>query len=262
MRFSTIAVAALLFHSSAESFGSLLSHLAGNFGRRAASTSTAFPATRTSSFTTTLSAFRSGSSYRRSLNSNSLFVSALAASSQRTPQTCPGARGMTTTARSLSARGGMASSTALNSAVAECELTEKPAPVEVFRSDYRPLPYFVTKINMDFIIQDGKTTVVSELSFEPNPNASDSADDMVLDGDESSVKLMKLEVDGRDLVEGEVCVQLLSNRNCIYLVRHSLFLTPAIILIFIVHRNIKSSQESLSSSHPCLPSHQPSSKPL
>ena len=124
--------------------------------------------------------------------------------------------------RSLSARGGTASAamstTALNSAV--CEQTEKPAPVEVFRNDYRPLPYFVTKINMDFNIQDGKTTLVSDLFFEPNPDARDCAgEDMVLDGDESSVKLMKLVADGRDLLEGEVCVQLVTVNQIICRVR-------------------------------------------
>lgn len=248
MRFSATAVAALLFHSSAESFGSLLSHLAGNFGRRAAATLTA---TRTTSCSGPLKALGSGSA-RRSLYSNSLFVNALAASSQYTPQSCPGTSFFTTTSRSLSARGGTASatmsSTALNSAVSECAQTEKPAPVEVFRNDYRPLPYFVTKVNMDFNIQDGKTTVVSELYFEPNPDALHNAgDDMVLDGDESSVKLMKLMADGRDLVEGEVCVHFVttSQFSCRVIVyTFSVCFSHTLTTSFVAYRNMKSCQES------------------
>ena len=93
----------------------------------------------------------------------------------------------------------------LGTATVVAEDTEKVAPTEVFRNDYRPLPHFVTKINMDFKIEDGKTTVVSELFVESNPDIKDSdSQDMVLDGDETCVKLIKLQVDGRDLVEGEV----------------------------------------------------------
>lgn len=94
------------------------------------------------------------------------------------------------------------SSIALNSAVASESETEKAAPVEVFRMDYKPLTNIVSKINMNFDIRDGKTIVTSELTVEPNPNGPGSGD-LVLDGDETEVKLMKLSVDGRDLVEGD-----------------------------------------------------------
>jgi aminopeptidase N len=93
-------------------------------------------------------------------------------------------------------------SKALNSAVAEMSSTTKEAPVEVFRSDYKPLTNIVTKINMDFDITDGKTTITSEMTIEPNPKSTTKGD-LVLDGDESCVKLMVLQVDGKDLVEGD-----------------------------------------------------------
>jgi hypothetical protein len=60
-------------------------------------------------------------------------------------------------------------------------------------------------VDNDFKIEDGKTTIASELFVESNPDIKDSASqDMVLDGDETCVKLLKLQVDGGDLVEGEV----------------------------------------------------------
>jgi aminopeptidase N len=105
-------------------------------------------------------------------------------------------------ALSLSTRGGaLSSSSALNSAVADT--AESTAPVEIFRNDYKPLPHIVTKIHMDFKIQDGVTTLTSKLFIEPNPAVlNPSTQDMVLDGDETCVKLMKLSLDGRDLLEG------------------------------------------------------------
>lgn len=101
----------------------------------------------------------------------------------------------------MMARGGGSNSlstTALNSAVAEADTA---APTEVFRTDYKPLPHLVTKINMDFVIQDGKTTVTSELFIEPNKDAQgvSPTDDLVLDGDESCVQLLSVSVDGQEL---------------------------------------------------------------
>jgi aminopeptidase N len=97
-------------------------------------------------------------------------------------------------------RGGSTSSTstALNSAVSA---PEEVAPVEYFRLDYKPLHNVVSKINMNFDIKDGKTTVTSEMTVEKNPNGP-GAGDLVLDGDETCVKLLTLQLDGRDLVEG------------------------------------------------------------
>mmetsp|Transcript_2792 Transcript_2792/g.5820 ORF Transcript_2792/g.5820 Transcript_2792/m.5820 type:complete len:882 (+) Transcript_2792:33-2678(+) len=95
------------------------------------------------------------------------------------------------------------STTALNSAIAT--EAEAAAPVEKFRSDYRPLPHLVTKISMDFNIADGETLVTSKLTIEPNPKFNaldgDASTDLVLDGDESSVSLTSLSIDGRALEE-------------------------------------------------------------
>lgn len=102
----------------------------------------------------------------------------------------------------MTTRGGSTdtnTNTALNSAVAAD--TDTAAPVEVFRKDYKPLTNIITKISMDFDIRDGKTTVVSKMNVEVNPNGP-GAGDLVLDGDETCVDLMKLSFDGKDLTEG------------------------------------------------------------
>eukprot|EP00551_Chaetoceros_affinis_P006560 CAMPEP_0203667670 /NCGR_PEP_ID=MMETSP0090-20130426/4470_1 /ASSEMBLY_ACC=CAM_ASM_001088 /TAXON_ID=426623 /ORGANISM="Chaetoceros affinis, Strain CCMP159" /LENGTH=306 /DNA_ID=CAMNT_0050531905 /DNA_START=109 /DNA_END=1026 /DNA_ORIENTATION=+ len=101
------------------------------------------------------------------------------------------------------------SNVALNSAVSSEteESTESVVPVEYFRSDYKALPNVVSNISMNFDIRDGKTTVTSEMKVESNPNLegdeSSKIEDLVLDGDETAVKLMALQLDGRDLVEGD-----------------------------------------------------------
>jgi aminopeptidase N len=57
---------------------------------------------------------------------------------------------------------------------------------------------------MTFNIESGKTVVTSEMEIVPNTDVKDyEALDMVLDGDESSVKLMSLSMNGRDLEEGK-----------------------------------------------------------
>jgi aminopeptidase N len=38
------------------------------------------------------------------------------------------------------------------------------APREIFRNDYRPLPYAVSNVSMNFDIRDGKTIVESVLT--------------------------------------------------------------------------------------------------
>ncbi len=53
---------------------------------------------------------------------------------------------------------------------------------------------------MHFDIHGGKTTVTSEMDVVANPKSEAGPGDLVLDGDESCVKLMVLQVDGRDLV--------------------------------------------------------------
>ena len=99
---------------------------------------------------------------------------------------------------------------ALNSAVIddqEIEATTPPTPPEeIFRRDYKPLPWIVSNISMDFDIRDGRTTVISEMTIAINPKSSDNEDndeDMVLDGEESAIRLLSLSLDGRALIEKE-----------------------------------------------------------
>lgn len=103
----------------------------------------------------------------------------------------------------LAARGGStlssATTTVLNSAVVSDDTT---APVEIFRKDYEPLPHVVSKINMLFSIEEGKTIVTSELFIEPNKSYNGESRDLTLDGDETCVKLLALSLNGKDLEEG------------------------------------------------------------
>ncbi|KAG7343157.1 aminopeptidase N [Nitzschia inconspicua] len=111
-------------------------------------------------------------------------------------------------AAALYSRGGSTASlstTALNSAVVT-DKTAAAAPVEIFRKDYQPLPMIVSKINMDFSIHEGKTTVHSELYIEGNPavNLADGTDkDLVLDGDETAVKLLSITLNEKELEQGK-----------------------------------------------------------
>lgn len=100
-------------------------------------------------------------------------------------------------------RGGSSSGTALNSAVAETEEAAAAAPTEIFRTDYEPLPHVVSKINMNFVIEEGVTKVTSELTIEPNEKYSGKAEDLVLDGDETCVKLLSIALNGKSLEEGK-----------------------------------------------------------
>ena len=99
---------------------------------------------------------------------------------------------------------------ALNSAVIDDQETEAitppTPPEEIFRRDYKPLPWIVSNISMDFDIRDGRTTVISEMTIAINPKRSDNEDndeDMVLDGEESAIRLLSLSLDGRALIEKE-----------------------------------------------------------
>jgi len=56
---------------------------------------------------------------------------------------------------------------------------------------------------MNFQIHDGKTTVTSLLTIEPNADSKLDKEDLVLDGDETCVSLLSLSVDGEDLVADE-----------------------------------------------------------
>lgn len=116
------------------------------------------------------------------------FLATRTGASSTGAKTCPAAS--TTINSNMLFRGGSA---LFSTATAE-------APVEVFRKDYQPLPYVVTKVNMEFKITDGKTIVKSEMTLEKNTG---DADELVLDGDETSVKLISISMDGKELKEGD-----------------------------------------------------------
>jgi len=89
--------------------------------------------------------------------------------------------------------------------VADSAAAAESKPIEIFRKDYKSLDIVVDKINMDFDIRDGKTVVTSELFLEKNPAQDwdpDAEHDVVLDGDETSITLIDIELNGKALVEG------------------------------------------------------------
>lgn len=100
----------------------------------------------------------------------------------------------------LSFRGGASSSltTATMSTVSDDVKTE--APVEIFRKDYLPLPFTVSKVNLDISIHEGETTVKTSMNLTPNP--ANPINTFILDGDEESVALKEIKLNGKVLVDG------------------------------------------------------------
>ena len=93
----------------------------------------------------------------------------------------------------------------MSTAAETADASVESKPIEIFRKDYKPLDIVVDKINMDFDIRDGKTVVTSELFLEKNPALEWNPDvehDLVLDGDETSITLLSVELNGKTLVEG------------------------------------------------------------
>lgn len=85
---------------------------------------------------------------------------------------------------------------------AEVVASQSEAPKEIFRLDYEPLPHVVSKVHMDINIRQGSTIVTSELFIQPNERYTGKSNDLVLDGDETSVKLLELQLNGKDLTKG------------------------------------------------------------
>ena len=83
------------------------------------------------------------------------------------------------------------------------EEVETKKPVEIFRNEYKPLDMIVSKINMDFNIMEGKTIVSSEMFVEKNPALDKPGSELVLDGDETSVKLLSIKMNDKLLKEGD-----------------------------------------------------------
>jgi aminopeptidase N len=105
----------------------------------------------------------------------------------------------------MTLRGGGLFSTTTDTVDASEAASTSTAPVEIFRTDYKPLPYKVTNVNMNFIITDGKTTVHTELKIVPNDTyiGNEGGDeDMILNGEASALTLTSIQYNGVDLVLG------------------------------------------------------------
>ena len=76
---------------------------------------------------------------------------------------------------------------------------EKPEAVEKFRLDYKPPPYVIDRLSLDFDIREEETTVTAVLTIVPGAGAGAGVP-MELDGEE--VELKSIEIDGKALSEG------------------------------------------------------------
>jgi aminopeptidase N len=134
---------------------------------------------------------------------------------------------MTTTCTAI--RGGSSSSLAATTTATTSSMvvdTTTQQPTEIFRRDYQPLPITVKTIDLDFQLykkgshdhspDDGPITIVTTtMVLQRNPNLplkdpSDTTattitttDDLVLDGDESSVTLLSLQINGIPAIAGQ-----------------------------------------------------------
>ena len=70
------------------------------------------------------------------------------------------------------------------------------------RKDYSEPSHWIKNVELDFNIQDHKTTVTSELTIFPNSNTTASSKDLILDGDASTISLISLSIEGNDLHAG------------------------------------------------------------
>lgn len=89
-------------------------------------------------------------------------------------------------------------------------------PVEIFRTDYQPLPVTVRTVRMEFQLHDDTTLVTTRMTLQKNPpvmmdtlatsssttttTTTSIGGDWVLDGDETSVTLQSIALNGRALV--------------------------------------------------------------
>ena len=101
-------------------------------------------------------------------------------------------------------------STPLNAALAAATKAHPPKPVEVFRLQYAPLNYVVSKVSLDFKLYTGYTRVESVLTVTSKDDVQNNGeyvggeDGLVLDGEEATIKLLELSVDGCDALAADV----------------------------------------------------------
>ncbi|MBL8895201.1 MAG: aminopeptidase N [Rhizobiales bacterium] len=74
---------------------------------------------------------------------------------------------------------------------------ENAAPPQIRLADYRPSPYLIDQVSLDFALAPEKTRVVSRLALRPNPKSQGKGTPLVLDGEDLS--LISIAIGGRPL---------------------------------------------------------------
>ncbi len=92
-------------------------------------------------------------------------------------------------------------------------MSQNSAAKAIYRKDYRVPPFLVKHLDLQFSIEDGKTTVASKIDFYKNPGSAEG-NDMLLDGE--NLNLVSVSLDGR-----------LLDREAYRLDEHSLLLPDA-----------------------------------
>ena len=80
--------------------------------------------------------------------------------------------------------------------------TETPVAIQL--KDYKPAPYLVTQVELDFDLQPEATRVSSQLRMRPNPLRAKKPVPLILDGEK--IKLISVAIDGRMLAANEFAV--------------------------------------------------------
>ncbi|MBL8908667.1 MAG: aminopeptidase N, partial [Rhizobiales bacterium] len=74
---------------------------------------------------------------------------------------------------------------------------ENVAPPQIRLADYKPAPYLIEDVSLDFALAPDKTRVGSRLSMRPNPKSEAKGAPLVLDGEDLS--LISVAIDGTPL---------------------------------------------------------------
>ena len=81
--------------------------------------------------------------------------------------------------------------------------TETPQPIHL--TDYKPVPYLIDSVDLDFRLDPTATEVRSRLSLRPNPASAEKNAPLVLDGER--ITLASLVLDGAALRTGQYVVE-------------------------------------------------------
>ena len=80
----------------------------------------------------------------------------------------------------------------------------EPTPKTIFLKDYTPPPFLISTVELEVEIRDEDAIVRARLMLARNPDATDKAAPLVLNGDE--LTLQSIAIDGRKLKDGEYSV--------------------------------------------------------